>query len=130
MLELQGHHHSHHRDFSQYVGGRGARKSAATDVTSEDLRRRCSAEHDALDACTSVGAEGVETRCASEREALERCTAMVFAINHSCGQLYKQYKRCLSHTSTAADCEPAAVRFFECADQFSPTPLRRALASS
>ena len=24
MLELQGHHHSHHRDFSQYGGGRGA----------------------------------------------------------------------------------------------------------
>ena len=24
VLELQGHHHSHHRDFSQYGGGRGA----------------------------------------------------------------------------------------------------------
>ena len=109
------------------VGGRGARPPP--DVTSEDLRRRCSVEHDAFALCTSVGTEGLGARCASEKEALERCTAMVYAINRSCGQLYKHYKRCMSHTSFAADCEPVAVRFFECADQYSPTPLRAQLAS-
>uniref|UniRef100_A0A6T8AUW2 Uncharacterized protein n=1 Tax=Prymnesium polylepis TaxID=72548 RepID=A0A6T8AUW2_9EUKA len=113
------------------VGGRGARKPVPTDVTAEDIRRRCSTEHDAFALCNSVGTEGaVSIRCASEKEALDRCTAMIYAINSACGQWYSQYKRCLSHTSYPQDCEPAAVRFFECADQFSPTPLRARLATS
>lgn len=84
-------------------------------------------EYDALALCNSV--EGLEVGCASQKAALERCTAMVYAINASCGQLYKHYKKCMQHTSFAPDCEPAAGRFFECADQFSPTPLRAQLPS-
>ena len=99
------------------------------DVTSDDYRRRCRTEYEAVVACArnAPGAD-YNHRCAAELRQLQMCSnrlkKAVDAINSSCQQQFMEYKRCCATYADSPNfgvaCGPSQVSFLRCAHKAAP----------
>ena len=99
-------------------------------VTDDDLRRQCAQQHARYVACVQEhGLETAEASCQAQRLELERCATatvqMVKAVNTHCGELYARFESCVQRRrGSLVDCNAPAEAFYECAERFSPSPLK------